>query len=289
MRFLRKVTVGVMLAAATPCCAKKQTKGPVVLPAYEQDPRDRRAMGRHAEKLLAEAHGLSREKRYADAARFAMEALGYRAQVVGNFSADMVPTLIWVGDALIRDGQYDLAFQVIRRAERVASTNGWSEMSMAANRRLGLLMKLRSGSAIGDLDDLLALEPPPLARAAERPTPAPAPAATSPAPSGFSDAPVVTEGHVENAAAVVAALRMRFGECFARGLAENRGMGGRIDLRLQIDAEGRVSALAHSHTGDLSQWVIDCVRWVAGQARFSRPPTGRAELSFPVNFERQRR
>lgn len=287
VRSVRRLAATCLVVVTVVGCASKAPPAPATLPAYEEDPRDRRALRRHAEKLFAEAHGLSRAKRYPDAARFAMEGLGYRARVVGNFGIDMAPTLLWVGDALTRDGQYDLAFQVIRRAETIASTNGWAEMSMAANRRLGLLTRLRAGAQIADLDRLLAVAPPPPERAEiepRRPPPAPS---TAPAAPGFVAAPVVTRGHVENAAATVAALRMRFGECFARGLAADRAMGGRVDLRLRVDAEGRVSGMAHSHSGTLSQWVVDCVRWVAGQARFSRPPTGEAELEFPVNFERE--
>ena len=277
------------VAGVSAGCSKKAPRGPAELPQFSDDPRDRKASARHAEKLLSEAHGLSKEKRYNDAARFAWEALQYRSRAFGNHSAVLAPTLVWVSDALIRAGQYGPAFQLATRAKQISVHYRWTEMTTAADRRLGLLTRLRGGARLANLEERLKLVDPPLATAEAERREAASARAAQPAQKtqAFVALPVVTAGHIEGAAATVAALRMRFGECYTRGLMAEPGISGRIELTLGVDANGRVATMAHSTKGNLSQYVIDCVRWVGGQAQFNKPAGGKAELLVPVNFERE--
>ena len=84
----------------------------------------------------------------------------------------------------------------------------------------------------------------------------------------------------------VASLRMRFGECYTRGARAAPGVEGRVKLWLNVGAQGRVETMSHTTEGNLTPWMIECVRWVAGGAQFQAPSGGKAQLVVPVTFAR---
>ncbi|GMV16990.1 MAG: hypothetical protein AMXMBFR56_52140 [Polyangiaceae bacterium] len=92
-------------------------------------------------------------------------------------------------------------------------------------------------------------------------------------------------GNVSNAAQVVGAMRQAFRDCYNQALATMPDAEGTIRLTIKVRADGTVSDTAAIVTGKLGT-AVECVRSVAGRAKFEPPEGGSAVIKVPVTFVR---
>lgn len=92
-------------------------------------------------------------------------------------------------------------------------------------------------------------------------------------------------GSVSNAAQVVGAMRQAFRDCYNQALATMPESEGTIRLTIKVSADGTVSDTAATVTGKLGT-AVECVRSVAGRAKFEPPDGGSAVITVPVTFVR---
>lgn len=125
--------------------------------------------------------------------------------------------------------------------------------------------------------------------------PPPAPPAVSARP--VTRAPVADEvdddvavhaerGHVEPAAveAGLAPHRDALSGCYTQRVGRRRWLGGRLTLRWEVAADGRIERVLLA-ASDLGAWPVEqCVLGIAREVRFGAPVSGAAEVVLPLEF-----
>lgn len=88
----------------------------------------------------------------------------------------------------------------------------------------------------------------------------------------------------EAARAALAQNNLQFRNCYERRLKVNNQLEGRVNVRMRVDRNGTVSAVAVGGTLNDSQ-VLSCVRGIANRIRFPAPTGGScAVVQAPFNF-----
>jgi len=83
----------------------------------------------------------------------------------------------------------------------------------------------------------------------------------------------------------IATLRPRLRRCYAAGLAKNPKLGGKVELRFDLGAGGKVSGVKDLPGGTMpDNDVRDCLRQVVAAGNFPAPDKGTAQVTFPITF-----
>ncbi len=116
------------------------------------------------------------------------------------------------------------------------------------------------------------------------PTAPTAPAApAAPPPAGTPTAP---SGTVQNAARRVAEMRADFRKCYQAALAQDAQLQGSVRIRIEVGADGGVTAAKGLGFG-LPAETVDCVLRRAASTEFDAPEGGRAVIVLPVTFVKE--
>ncbi len=165
-----------------------------------------------------------------------------------------------------------------RRQE--ATTTLDRALTVAKEQRGGAALARRVASALAVLYD--AAGDPARAQAllaefgaAQNPPPTVTPAAGGAAPAAAS-----------NTAKEVAAMQADFRACYRRSLATNSDVEGKVELVLQVAADGHVTNV-RAERSTLPAYSVDCLRERASIARFDPPMGGATQLTVPVTFVKQ--
>jgi hypothetical protein len=94
-------------------------------------------------------------------------------------------------------------------------------------------------------------------------------------------------GTVSDASRAIARMRPGFHQCYTNALASNPDAAGKITLQIQIGADGGVTGVTASVSGNLPAEVVNCVKRRASGGKFSPPDSGTAVISVPVSFVKQ--
>jgi hypothetical protein len=97
----------------------------------------------------------------------------------------------------------------------------------------------------------------------------------------------VVAGQVTDASRVIARMRPSFHICYNQGLISNPDASGKISLKIQVGADGGVTGVAASVSGNLPAEVVECVKRRARSGRFNPPDGGSAVIDVPVTFVKQ--
>jgi outer membrane biosynthesis protein TonB len=83
----------------------------------------------------------------------------------------------------------------------------------------------------------------------------------------------VAGGQLGNVGEVVREMKPAFDACYRQGLAKDPALRGAVTLVLKVGPKGDVTGVAGGASGPLTP-ITDCVKEVAGKARFSAPDNG---------------
>ena len=113
-------------------------------------------------------------------------------------------------------------------------------------------------------------------------------AAQNPAPTVTGAAGAAAPAAASNTAKEVAAMQADFRACYRRSLATNSDVEGKVDLVLQVAADGHVTNVK-AQGSSLPNYAVDCLLKRASIARFDPPMGGATQLMLPVTFVKQDR
>ncbi len=104
-------------------------------------------------------------------------------------------------------------------------------------------------------------------------------------------APTVAAGGAVPAAAPnttreVAAMQADFRACYRKSLATNSDVEGKVDLVLQVAADGHVTDVKAIRSS-LPNYAVDCLIKRASVGRFDPPMGGATQFTLPVTFVKQ--
>ncbi len=89
-----------------------------------------------------------------------------------------------------------------------------------------------------------------------------------------------------NTAKEVAAMQADFRACYRASLATNSDVEGKVELLLQVAADGHVTNVK-AQGSSLPNYAVDCLIKRASIARFDPPMGGATQLTLPVTFIKQ--
>ncbi|RYE90646.1 MAG: AgmX/PglI C-terminal domain-containing protein, partial [Myxococcales bacterium] len=90
------------------------------------------------------------------------------------------------------------------------------------------------------------------------------------------------EGSLPGLPRTLARVEGKVRSCHAQGLAENPGAAGKLQVRLQVTAEGKVKSVQVTSGSGLSPKVGECVRVAFAGASFDPAPGEPAEVTVPI-------
>ena len=95
-----------------------------------------------------------------------------------------------------------------------------------------------------------------------------------------------TKGHLDPAQvqAALAPHTADLGRCYTAQVGKRRWLGGKVDLKWQVAADGTITAVQVA-TSDLGAWPIEkCLLEIAHRLELPKPKGGAADFSIPLEF-----
>lgn len=108
-----------------------------------------------------------------------------------------------------------------------------------------------------------------------------------PAPDPDDDVEIVSTRGKIDPASVTTAIQPHAGAleaCYADNVGRRRWLGGGIELRWDVAADGTVTSVRLTQS-DLGAWAVEkCVLAIARQLNFGKPKGGKAHVTTPLDF-----
>lgn len=110
--------------------------------------------------------------------------------------------------------------------------------------------------------------------------------AVAASPAAPSNGSTSNAANTSNTAKEVAAMQADFRACYRKSLATNSDIEGKVELILQVAADGHVTNVK-AQASSLPHYAVDCLVKRAALGRFDPPMGGATQFTLPVTFVKQ--